>query len=315
MFVKLVSSLLLFHLLALVSHATPGDSLSVTEKFLGSNKTGFVILRTEQGNEGSHFIRQDKHYLDFYVKEKKDPKDPHSPVKLVSSKLILYKTTNRVNYPKLEETIHSQDKEVTLVETLRKYDRQLIPLRDFLVDAFENTDQVTKLAGIDLVSDDHIHQHLGQKENYNEFKWQVIEIMRDDNCYYLKVTRDGEDGYKQRYICILPDKVKLVEDQLQNDDTIINAGEFDGKGKAFAVAQKLNKQLEKIKDRQFYDKFEVWVKGGHRENTRSYVVITTESKKMLIHDQLSSMREHLKQDFKLEGSTGFIDKQVIAEEE
>jgi len=85
--------------------------------------------------------------------------------------------------------------------------------------------------------------------------------------------------------------------------TIINAGEFDGKGKAFAVAQKLNKQLEKIKDRQFYDKFEVWVKGGHRENTRSYVVITTESKKMLIHDQLSSMREHLKQDFKLEGST------------
>jgi len=294
-----------FVLSSLASFATPSPSSSISEKFVGSNENGFVILRTEYINKGSHYEHYYKKYLDFYVKERVDPKDESSPMKLESSKLILEKSVITINSPKIEEKIQFQDKEVSFAEVMKKTPYELRPLQSKIAETLNTQKWGTQLAGVTILSSSRVKQKFGYERDKKEFDWELLEISKDYNSYYIKIREGADSFWQQRYICILPEKFKQVNDRFNLDQIVITAGEFKEKEKAVELAQDLNK---KARDMKFHNCVqEVWLK-KYRYSEQAYVVVTTNSEALIKKNKLGLMEKTLEHDFGVEGSQLFSRK-------
>jgi len=229
-----------FLLTSLAGFATPSPSSWISEKFVGSTRNGFVILRTEYINKGSYYDHYYKKYLDFYVKEKVDPKDELSPVKLESSKLILEKQVITIDTPKIEEKIQFQDKEVSFAEVMKKTPDELRPLQGELAETLKTQKWGTQLAGCILpekfkqVNDrfnlDQIVITAGEfkeKEKAVELAQDLNKKARDmkfHNCVqevWLKKYRYSEQAYvvvtTNSEALIKKNKLGLMEKTLEHD--------------------------------------------------------------------------------------------------
>jgi len=299
-----------FLLSSFSSLASPSKSKSVTETFIGSNKTSFAILRKERINPGSHYTRHYNTYLDVYLKQRENPKDPTSPVKLKSSKLLLDKTVHSINAPDIETIINFEDKEVTYISVLSQYPGQLYSLSDNIKDTFDTSHQVPKIAGTELKAWHSIKNKLKRNLENEGLVWKAPEVARDRHCIYLKVKYStADDIWNQRYICILPEETKLILDRFHLNKIVITAGKFKEKDKAVELAQQLNKKALERKLHGYQQ--EVWLK----KDRITYVVITSNSEALIKQNKLAFMKNTLEHEFGVEGSQHFSRKVEILKKE
>jgi hypothetical protein len=100
-----------------VACATPNGFLAVTEKILGCNKDGFVLLRSEILNRGSYYDWEERTYLDEYRKGEKGRE-------LIKGTLLL---EEKCMFPDadtsqpVQRTMMTQDQEVKMGELLKTY--------------------------------------------------------------------------------------------------------------------------------------------------------------------------------------------------
>jgi len=201
MFSKLLFSCFLF-LSSFTCLATPDFSSKSQELFLGSNNTEFAILRTEREVRGNHFTTYYKKYLDVYIKEPDEVEEGVRKVKLKSSTLIVDMTENRIHYPKLDVTVNQQDSTLKYSELLVEYHQKLndveVKIKSLITD------------GKDVIINKLISEKLRYKLSEKKHPWKVTEVQCDSNSIYLKMKL----GDNNRYICILPEEVKMLKERL-----------------------------------------------------------------------------------------------------
>jgi len=190
---------LIFFLFSCVCQATPGGSSKTKEKFIGSNETGFAVLRTTREIKGSHYEQFYKRYLDVYVKEVHETEDGPHGMKLESSTLITDITKDTTHYPKVGTTVNFQNTELKYSEVLVKFHQELHLVEPTLITLIKE-DKDAVISGL-------IRERLGYGPDVTKKNWKIVEVMRDPNCIYLKVKL----GDNNKYICILPDEVKLLK--------------------------------------------------------------------------------------------------------
>ena len=78
--------------------ATPDRQIIVEEDLIGSNATGFLILRTVFDNRGSYFIDHTIRYLDEYEKKPQTQPIESTLARRVKRTVLLDVTTSR-DYP------------------------------------------------------------------------------------------------------------------------------------------------------------------------------------------------------------------------
>lgn len=183
-------------------------------------------MRTEYGNEGSHWIEQQKIYLDFYLLESPNlERESGSPyeggqwikhqkidltpptqkqadlatnlglVQLKSSKLILDQRVNFVDVtaenPEPKVKINFKDDEIKLLSLLTEYSYKLETLQDEkILASIELKDDVILMAGVEIVRKEDFMKDLA----YGYHKYMYNNIYSDG---YKKSYKDFDDYYKK----------------------------------------------------------------------------------------------------------------------
>jgi len=223
---------------------TPDRSVEVVEEFLGSNETGFAILRSEYDNLGSYYSNRVSRYLDEYEKTPKEEGRALAIAKRVKSALLL-DTKNFHDQGESSETVLAQDNSIAFAELLRKY-----PVRGRTWSQ-EQTSKLThgKKQGV-YAGHFHVVSHWEVATEVfgfasDDHECVLEEVKEDKNCIYLRLsTREGEDeGDRQtRWICNVPAKTSQILAHLALEPVCLAAGRHPTLQDAVQHAQNILKK-------------------------------------------------------------------------
>ena len=243
-----------------LTFATPDRAVHVEEDILGSNETGFLILRTESDNLGSYYTSRTKRYIDEYVKEPKEAGYSLALARKERSTLILDTRDSHGPDDDQSQTTEAEDLSVSLAALLKKYPAR--PRR-------WNAEQVAKLGKTGsnqgvyagrfcVVSNYEMVNHVFGLES-SEVEWRLDEVAEDMNCVYLKVyTGTGDDdGDKQsRWICNVPQKSEQLHAHLNLEPICLVSGQFPTAEEAWEKVRTIGPKAKEAKQSLYG--LEVW---------------------------------------------------------
>jgi hypothetical protein len=202
--------------------------VDVAEEFLGSNETGFVLLRTESDNQGSYYTTRIKRYLDEYVKL--PTREGYSLViaKKQTSTLLLDVAYSQDPDGVRSETLHFEDSQVSLSAILKKY-----PTRGSRWTAEQRgklrspSNELAIYAGnLCIVSNWELTTEIFGFES-GKVEAHLDAVLEDMNCIYLNVSTGGEDeGSQSRWVCNLPEKSRQLRAHLHLEPLCLCSGRF-----------------------------------------------------------------------------------------
>ncbi|WP_395740066.1 hypothetical protein [Prosthecobacter sp.] len=212
---------------------TPDRTIRVEEDFLGSNETGFAILRTETDNHSSYYRLQVTRYLDEYEKVPEQQPEACFLARRVKRTTLL--DVDHLRDPdtgKPSENVRTRDDSTQMADLLTRY-----PARAQRWDAsrFAKLSSWKKDGRISSGEANFLSNYTSLPEEiFGEYhrqpKWKMEQAMEDMNALYLRVTTgmqeaDEDEGSSQsRWICLIPAKTRQVHDHLALQPAYLCAG-------------------------------------------------------------------------------------------
>ena len=171
--------------------------MTVEERLLGSNSTGYITLRTEVDNLGTYYGYRTKRFLVEYSKQQSDPKYQEALGAEIDSQLMLDVSTSfDASHPKpfsTEATSHkvnAKNNDVKLADLLERFPNtspELGGLKKFAKLTWDSTNGL-RLGRIRLAWGGWIKKRFVGDQNAN-LEWVLNEVFEDENCLYLSVFR------------------------------------------------------------------------------------------------------------------------------
>lgn len=250
--------LIAFYTLVLAVAASPDHRVDVTERILGSNSSGFAVLRMESDNLCSHYSYRTTTWLD------ETPKTLDGREKVKSTLLLDVTHTVDIEHKDLNtpatvaEEINSQDKTLNLASVLQRYQAQ--------VDQPWTPEQLSTLE-IHPVAGIHFRGKLELRDGtfirekvfggrQGEASWMLKEVMEDGDAIYLKLSIENESGDETRIVCVPPNVTKQLRDQASAQPVYLISGKFGTLEEALKAAASLVTKAKEMEFVQFRP--EIW---------------------------------------------------------
>lgn len=292
--------------------ATPDRTVTVEERLLGSNATGYVTLRTEVDNLGSYYGSRTRRFLVEYSKEPADSRYEEALGAQIGEKLLLdVKTTHDANTddPFTAEAttreVNEKDGNVKLADVLERFPGQA---RTWSADnvARIKTHHTAgpRLGTTSIAWGGWIKQRFVGDQNA-ELEWKLTEVFEDENCLYLSVT---SELHGQRLVSIPPRKTTQVRDQMVKQPIYLIAGHSKDKEEAIKMAR------EFIKKTNGRFRPEVWSSGRLPEDM-IYVVAASDSSQHLGRFQFEELEKLIGAELSVMSSADFKERTPVKLEE
>jgi hypothetical protein len=226
----------------------------VEEDFLGSNETGFAILRTETDNHSSYYSMQVTRYLDEYEKVPAKQTITSFLARRVK-RTILLDVHDYNDPPTKERTVKAQDSSIKLAEVLTQYPARARKWEEAKFAKFSSWKKGSRISSgkNQMLSnwfwaEDEI---FGAQDPKPE--WELEQAMEDMNSVYLQVStgpqnHDDDEGSRQtRWICIIPDKTRQIHAHLELQPMYLCAGSYATADEAVKQAREVLKKAKETK--------------------------------------------------------------------
>jgi len=245
---------------------TPDRSITVEEDFLGSNGTGFAILRTETDNHSSYYRLQVTRYLDEY--EKAPEQQPVASFLARRVKRTTLLDVDRLIDPDTgarSENVRTRNDSTQMADLLTRYPERarrwegsrFAKLSSWKRDGRISSGEANFLSNYTSLPEEIFGKYQHQPE------WKLEQAMEDMNSLYLRVTTgmdaveaDDEGSSQSRWICIIPAKTRQVHDHLDLQPTYLCAGSYPKAEDAVKQARELKAKAAEAKSH--VPTLEVW---------------------------------------------------------
>lgn len=297
-----ISSLLAGLFLAASATATPDHSVEVRERFFGSNKTDYAILRTEDDNQCSHYVSRVATWLDEYSKDDARRENPHRT-------LLLDVTYHRdPDTPaQVTEEPNSKDATLDLASLLQRYPtRALTPWTpEGMAKMFTNPKAGIHFRNRELIgSAEFISQVLfGGSEP--DATWRLDSVSGDMDSIYLQLSAGQDENQQTRLLCVPPAISKRINDQLAMQPLYLVAGTFATKDAAIARTKELRRLAREKKLYGFHP--EVWSSLPASDKT-TYLVVDGYSTETIASGRIPTIESELGIDYLPMPSERFIER-------
>lgn len=287
--------------------ATPDHVVSVTERFLGSNATGFVVIRVENDNLGSYYSSRTTTWLDEIPKTS-DGRETVKSTRLLEVIRSVDVDHNDPNTPPaVSEKIHHQDTSLTLAAVLQNYPVLLGPAW--------SPEQLAKLEvhqvggiyfnrKVSLVHGTFVHERLFGGR-HDDVEWRLGEVAEDANCIYLKLSIGNDSGPETRIVCVPPETTKQQRDQAAAQPVYLVAGKFESREEAEQTARAILTKARGLKVPAF--QLEIWSLEDGTMKTK-YVIADASSTYRIGIGGISKLEEALEIRLTPMSSERFIEK-------
>lgn len=286
------------------SHATPDHSVSVAERFFGSNETGYALIRTQNDNQGSYYVSREQTWLDEYAKQDTKREQPRSTL-LLDVTIILDATHNdRYTPMPVTRTVNSKDDAMTMASLLERYPMNKTtawPESDIEKMKVHPTGGI-HFRGKQFVADSGFVSKVIFGERDSDQKWRLDGVSRDMNCIYLQLSVGQDSNPETRLMCVSPEISKCVNDQLTMESIYLVEGTYDAKDDALTRAKELHDLAREKKNYRFHP--EVW-SATSNTHKKVYLVAEAESASMIHSGWVAKTEEALGIDFTPMSSDGF----------
>lgn len=238
--------------------ATPDHAVSVTERFLGSNSTGFALIRTETDNLASYYRSRVTTWLDEI------PKTSDGREKTKSTLLLDVTLTAATEHPDentptpVAETINSQDASLSMASVLQRYPVQM--RRPWTPEQLSKL-EIHPVGGIHFNGKlSLIHGTFVQEKIFGgrhpEETWKLGEVSEDADCIYLGLTIGDDSGPESRIVCVPPEIAKQQRDLVSAQPVYLVAGKFETLDEAMHAARPM---VVKAREMKLYGfDLEIW---------------------------------------------------------
>ena len=245
---------------------TPDRSITVEEDFLGSNATGFAILRTETDNHSSYYQLQVTRYLDEY-----DKTPEQQPVASFLARRV--KRTMLLDVDRLidtetgakSENVRTRNDSTQMADLLTRYPERAYRWdgsRFAKLSSWKRNGRITSGQADFLSNWTSLPEEIfGKYEHQPE--WKLEQAMEDMNSLYLRVSTgpegvEADDGgiRQTRWICIIPDKTRQIHAHLELQPMYLCAGSYATADEAVKQAREVLKKAKETKVRT--PSLEVW---------------------------------------------------------
>jgi len=273
--------------------ATPERVVIADEQFVGSNRDGFAILRSQNDNLGNHYKYRKTTWLVEYAKDSKLSAEPHRTLLLDVTYHVDAMHMDPNTLPAVTETINSQDTTLPWASILQRYpDRtserwaseKLIKLRIHPVDGIRFNLRVLLISG-DAIT----RQVFGDR--LSDCPWTLDEITEDSNTLFLLLTKSDDNGNREsRLVGLAPSTTREVRDQIALKPLYLVAGTYESRDEAMRETQAL---LAKARELKFYGFHpEVWSLRLPSDRT-VHVIAETYSMELIENGRLPQVKEKL----------------------
>lgn len=263
--------------------ATPDRQIIVEEDLLGSNATGFLILRTVSDNRGSYYSDHSIRYLDEYEKKPQTQPIESTLARRVKRTVLLDVATSR-DYPDdggpmtVSENVKEQDGDIKLAELLRRFPqrpRRWLTARRKKLESWKHDEDIYS-GQFQVLSKYDISSEVFDQSSYKGFNYRIQDVMEDSNSIFLRMTTGIDDEVEQdemssqsRWVCLVPEATQRVRDHLELPPQHLCTGYYKGAGEAAARVRELLKQ--DVKKHLYDPPFEVWKISG--QDTEAYFTV------------------------------------------
>ena len=238
--------------------ATPDHAVSVSERFLGSNPTGFSVIRVEIDNLGSYYSSRMTTWLDEISKTSDGREKMKSTLLLDVTQTVDLEHTDPNTPPAVAEKSNSQDATLTLASVLQRYPGQ--------IQASWTPEQLARLevhqvGGIhfnrklSLIHGTFIHEKIFGGRHADE-AWSLSEVSEDADCIYLKLAIGNDSGPESRMVCVPAEITKRQRDQASAQPVYLVAGRFESREEAVQAAKPIMAKARELKLHSF--QLEIW---------------------------------------------------------
>ncbi len=293
----------------IIAAGTPDHEVKVEEKILGSNSEGFITLRTEIDNLGSHYRSRTKRFLVEYSKLPKDQKYEENLGAEVQSQLLLDVSTMLDSNQSAPDTakaisveVNTKNENVKLAELLLQFPEQ--PKRwdneKFGKLTYDSTNG-PRLGRIGIAWGGWVKERFGCDRNA-DLKWILSEVFEDANCLYLSVY---SEDHGQRIVSIPPRKTIQVRDQIAKQLVYLIVGKFKDSKEA------VKRGLELIEKTHGKFEPEVWSVGRWKEEM-IYVLVDSKSMEHIEGNAFENLEALTGVDLSVMSSELFDEKIAVA---
>ena len=216
--------------------ATPDRATTIHETFLGSNATGYAILRKENDNLGSYYKEHRTTWLDEYQKDAEIATKPRSTQLLDQTYFTDPEDTTHSS-----TTEHSKDTKTTLGDIIDRYQQlELIPwpLEQTKELHFDKNTGSTEYKSQCLVAAKAL---LGAKFRHVDSggALELLAVAEDSNCIFLTIATSNDEEREVRMICIPAAITRNIHALRTLEPLYLSAGTFDSEKEALALVRKL----------------------------------------------------------------------------
>jgi hypothetical protein len=238
--------------------ATPDHAVSVTERFLGSNSTGFAVIRVEADNLGSYYSSRITTWLDEIPKTPDGREKAKSTLLLDVTRTVDIEHSDRNTPTPVAEKINRQDASMTLASVLQRYSGQM--------GQAWTPDQLSKLEihpvggvhfnrRLELIHGTFVHEKIFGGRHADK-SWSLKEVTEDADCIYLRLSIGNDSGPESRIVCVPPEVTKKQRDQASAQPVYLVAGKFESRDEAMQAARAIMAKARELKVYGFV--LEIW---------------------------------------------------------
>lgn len=230
--------------------ATPDHAVSISERVLGSNPTGFAVLRRQTDNLGSYYSSRVTTWLDEIPKTSDGRDKVKSTLLLDVTLTVDIEHTDRNIPVPVAEKINSQDASLTLASVLQRYPGQM---RQSWTPEQLSKLEVHQVGGIhfnrrlELIHGTFVREKIFGGRHADE-PWSLSEVAEDADCIYLRLSMGNDSGPESRIVCVPPEISKQQRDQASAQPVYLIAGKFDTRVEAMQAAGTM---VAKARERKF----------------------------------------------------------------
>ena len=291
--------------------ATPDHAVSVSERVLGSNPTGFAVLRRQSDNLGSYYSSRVTTWLDEIPKTSDGREKTKSTLLLdVTSTVDIEHTDRNIPAP-VAEKINSQDASQSLASVLQRYPGQL--QASWTPDQL-STLEIHQVGGVhfnrrlSLIQGTFIREKLFGGRNAEDL-WRLDEVSEDSDCIYLRLSVGSDSGSESRIVCVPPEITKRQRDQASAQPVYLTAGKFDTREEATQAAAAMVAKAREMKFQGFHP--EIWTLEDGTLKTK-YVIEETYSTERIGTGGIPEMEKALGIELTPMSSGRFIEKFFVS---
>ena len=269
--VKFILQLTIFACLSLASaQGTPDRATTIHEKFLGSNTTGYAILRTESDNLGSHYSEHCRTWLDEYEKNGLNGK-------LTRSSLLLDQSLSMdaENVNKQATVENSKDKKISLAYIIQKYPQMSLTswtkeqIRELQLD---QKNKKIKFKTQDLIKG----EVLGSLPMGAD---SILAVEEDSNCIFVTLLKGLDESREVRIVCIPVDVTRNVHALMHLEPLYLCAGTFKSEKEALEKVREMQVVASKYYKGKYYNKRNLMIWSVYHSDIgkTDYVVVLANS--------------------------------------